>query len=441
MGFLALGINHKTAPVELREQVSFSPDQTPDALGSLLQLQEVSEAAILSTCNRTEIYCAGDQLQHPALFQWLAEWHDISVQEVSLHGYVHDHEATITHMMRVACGLDSMILGEPQILGQLKSAYAVAVDAGTTRTQLGRLFQACFSAAKRVRSETAIGENPVSVAFAAVSLAKQIFSDLCQNCALLIGAGETIELVARHLHEQGVKEIMVANRTLDRARRLAEQFDATPMMLGDIPDHLEKADIIISSTASQLPILGKGAVERAMKKRKHKPVFMVDIAVPRDIEPEVAKLPDVYLYSVDDLREVIEDNMKSRQQAAEKAEVLIGEHTEQLLRQLRSLAAVDVLKALREHAEQLRDRELERVTRQLHAGMAPEEALRMLARGLTNKLIHTPSVQLRHAGADGRTELITGARELYALEKTPAPTSDDSAERIQKASMTFEKTL
>ncbi|WP_461535817.1 glutamyl-tRNA reductase [Spongorhabdus nitratireducens] len=418
MGFLALGINHKTAPVELRERVSFTPDQTPKALNSLLQLEGVSEAAILSTCNRTEMYCAGDQLLHSHLFEWLANWHELPLDEVSLHGYVHGHEESIVHMMRVACGLDSMILGEPQILGQLKSAYAVAVDAGTTRTELGRLFQASFSAAKRVRSQTAIGENPVSVAFAAVSLAKQIFSDLSHNKALLIGAGETIELVARHLHEQGVRDIMVANRTLDRARRLAEQFDATPMLLADIPEHLAQADIIISSTASQLPILGKGAVERALKKRKHQPVFMVDIAVPRDIEPEVAELPDVYLYSVDDLREVIEDNMKSRQQAAEKAETLILEHTEQLLRQLRSLAAVDVLKALREQAELLRDHELARAMRQLNAGMPAEDALKMLARGLTNKLIHTPTVQLRHAGADGRTELISGARELYALTST-----------------------
>src|SRR5690554_7878829 len=267
-------------------------------------------------------------------------------------------------MMRVACGLDSLVLGEPQILGQIKDSYDVAREAGTIGPLLGRLFQATFSTAKTVRTDTAIGENPVSVAFAAVSLAKQIFADLGESQALLIGAGETITLVARHLHEQGVRRIVVANRTLERARLLSEELGAEAVVLSDIPDALGNSDIVISSTASQLPLLGKGAVERALKLRKHKPIFMVDIAVPRDIEPQVGELEDVYLYTVDDLHEVVEENLKSRQGAARAAEDLVSLGADEFMARLRELAAVDVLKAYRQQAERLRDEELAKAQRQ-----------------------------------------------------------------------------
>lgn len=282
---------------------------------------------------------------------------------------------------------------------------------------LGRLFQATFSTAKQVRTDTTIGENPVSVAFAAVSLAKQIFSDLNRSQALLIGAGETISLVARHLHDQGVKRIVVANRTLERASSLAEQFGAHAVLLSDIPQELAKSDIVISSTASQLPILGKGAVESALKQRKHKPIFMVDIAVPRDIEPEVGELDDVYLYTVDDLHEVIAENLKSRQGAAEAAEELVSVGAEDFMQRLRELAAVDVLKAYRQQAERLRDEELAKAQRMLSNGASAEDVLAQLARGLTNKLLHAPSVQMKKLSADGRIDALAVAQELFALDE------------------------
>ena len=417
MAFLALGINHKTASVAVRERVAFTPEQMVEALQQLCRLTPSSEAAILSTCNRSELYLQLDEMDVQAVLSWLAGYHGLPLSDLQACAYVHENEQAVRHMMRVACGLDSMILGEPQILGQLKSAYAVAREAGTVGPLLGRLFQATFSTAKSVRTDTAIGENPVSVAFAAVSLAKQIFADLHRSQALLIGAGETISLVARHLHDQGIKRIVVANRTLERASLLAEQFGAHAILLADIPDELINSDIVISSTASQLPILGKGAVERALKKRRHKPIFMVDIAVPRDIEPEVGELDDVYLYSVDDLHEVIEENLKSRQGAARAAEEMVAVGADEFMARLRELAAVDVLKAYRQQAETLRDDELQKAQRQLANGAPADEVLAQLARGLTNKLLHAPSVQLKKLSAEGRLDALALAQELFALDE------------------------
>ncbi len=417
MAFLALGINHKTASVAVRERVAFTPEQMVEALQQLCRLTPSSEAAILSTCNRSELYLQLDEMDVQAVLSWLAGYHGLPLSDLQACAYVHENEQAVRHMMRVACGLDSMILGEPQILGQLKSAYAVAREAGTVGPLLGRLFQATFSTAKSVRTDTAIGENPVSVAFAAVSLAKQIFADLHRSQALLIGAGETISLVARHLHDQGIKRIVVANRTLERASSLAEQFGAHAILLADIPDELINSDIVISSTASQLPILGKGAVERALKKRRHKPIFMVDIAVPRDIEPEVGELDDVYLYSVDDLHEVIEEPLKSRQGAARAAEAMVAVGADEFMARLRELAAVDVLKAYRQQAETLRDDELQKAQRQLANGAPADEVLAQLARGLTNKLLHAPSVQLKKLSAEGRLDALALAQELFALDE------------------------
>jgi glutamyl-tRNA reductase len=422
MTFIALGINHKTASVAVRERVAFSPEQLVEALQQLCRCTASREAAILSTCNRSELYLEQDVLTVDGVLVWLAEYHQLSLEELRACAYVLEDDAAVRHMMRVASGLDSMVLGEPQILGQMKSAYAVAREAGTVGPLLGRLFQATFSTAKTVRTDTAIGENPVSVAFAAVSLAKQIFSDLHRSQALLIGAGETISLVARHLHEQGVKRIVVANRTLERASSLAEQFGAHAVLLSDIPQELVHSDIVISSTASQLPILGKGAVESALKQRRHKPIFMVDIAVPRDIEAEVGELDDVYLYTVDDLHEVIAENLKSRQGAAQAAEELVAVGAETFMLRLRELAAVDVLRAYRQQGERLRDEELAKALRLLNNGSAAEEVLVQLARGLTNKLLHAPSVQLKKLSADGRVDALGVAQELFALDEG-APSS------------------
>lgn len=417
MAFLALGINHKTASVGVRERVAFTPELQVEALQQLCRLTGSREAAILSTCNRSELYLEQELLDSDEVLCWLADYHRLNVAELRECAYVHANEDAVQHMMRVASGLDSMVLGEPQILGQMKSAFAVAQEAGTIGPLLGRLFQATFSTAKCVRTDTAIGENPVSVAFAAVSLAKQIFSDLNRSQALLIGAGETITLVARHLHEQGIKRLVVANRTLERASLLAEQFGAHAVLLADIPQELVNSDIVISSTASQLPILGKGAVESALKQRRYKPMFMVDIAVPRDIEPEVGDLEDVYLYSVDDLHEVVSENLKSRQGAADAAEQLVVAGADDFMQRLRERAAVDVLRACRQQAEGLRDEELNRALRLLANGAPAEDVLAQFARGLTNKLMHAPSVQMKKFSAAGRLDALAVVQELFALDE------------------------
>ena len=416
MTLFAFGINHKTAPVEIREKVAFAPEKLQAALKELTHSADIHEAAIVSTCNRTELYCGVDSADAEAIIDWFRHYHNLDACDVDPYIYTHADTDAVQHILRVASGLDSLVLGEPQILGQIKDAYAIASEAGTIGRQLNRLFQHTFSVAKQVRTDTAIGASPVSVAFAAVSLAKQIFADLSEHTALLIGAGDTIELVARHLKEQGVKNIIVANRTVERAQSLAEQFDGKAIALADMPEHLVEADIIISSTASQLPILGKGAVERALKLRKHRPMFMVDIAVPRDIEPEVNSLNDVYLYTVDDLQEVIEEGLQSREEAAQQAEDIIEQQVEHFMGWLRSLDAVDTICAVREQAEEVRNEVLNNAQRQLAAGKDPEQVLNELARTLTNKLVHEPSVQINRAAYDGREDILDTARELFSLK-------------------------
>ncbi|HEY6131986.1 MAG TPA: glutamyl-tRNA reductase, partial [Halioglobus sp.] len=346
--------------------------------------------------------------------------------------YHHEGAQAFRHIVQVASGLDSMVLGEPQIFGQLKSAYAVAVEAGTVGGDFGRLFPRIFSLAKRVRTDTAIGENPVSVAYAAVDLASHIFSDLSRCNALLVGAGETIELVARHLIGAGVSQIVIANRTLGRARELAQKFGAEAVLLADIPAQLAGADIIITSTASQLPILGKGAVEQALKARKHRPFLMIDIAVPRDIEAQVGELPDVYLYSVDDLREIVDQNLRSRSSEARKADLIIDDGVRLYLDEVRSLAAVDTVKEYRTMAEQLRERELQRAQRALARGEDPRQILAHLSRAITNKLIHAPTAGLKQASVDGRQDLINNARKLLGLEgAAPRSRLDDDNEQAE----------
>ena len=417
MTLLAFGINHKTAPVDIREKVAFAPDKLGAALQDLLTLTAVNEAAIVSTCNRTELYCDLSEADSAEVLAWFRAYHSLSAEELEPYIYTHLDNQAVHHILRVASGLDSLVLGEPQILGQIKDAYHTANQAGAIGHLLNRLFQHTFSVAKEVRTDTAIGSSPVSVAFAAVSLAKQIFSDLSEHTALLIGAGDTIDLVARHLNEQGIKHLIVANRTVERAMTLANQFmHSEAIALAEMPARLAEADIIISSTASQLPILGKGAVESALKSRKHRPIFMVDIAVPRDIEPEVGALSDVYLYTVDDLHEVIEEGRQSREDAAEQAHEIIENQVEHYMGWLRSLEAVDTIRSYREQAEQLRDEAMQNARRQLAAGHDPEAVMSELARVLTQKLLHQPTVQMNRAAFEGRDELLETVRELFNLK-------------------------
>lgn len=424
MALFALGINHKTASVEVRERVAFAPETLPTVHQEVCKLPDVDEAVIVSTCNRSEIYYAidGDQLndeQHrDEVLRWLSDFHQIPYDELRQSAYLYEDLDAVSHLAKVASGLDSLVLGEPQILGQLKSAYAVAQESQTVGQALNRLFQHSFNVAKQVRTQTAIGENPVSVAYAAVSLSSHIFADLSTCTALLIGAGETIDLVARHLKEKNIKNLIVANRTLARAETLAQQFNAQAIMLGDIPEHLHKADIVISSTASQLPILGKGTVEAALKTRKHAPMFMVDIAVPRDIEAQVGELSDVYLYSVDDLKEVIDENLKNRQAAAAEAQDLVLNFTLKFGEQQRAMVAVDSIKALRQQINSLKESELEKAKRRLANGESPEQVLEQLANGLTNKFAHQPSTFLKKAGAEGRQEVIGLVNELFNLDNS-----------------------
>ncbi len=416
MTLLAFGINHKTAPVKIRERVAFSPEKLPEALRELTAHNAVAEAAILSTCNRTELYCGLDDADPEAVLSWFRAFHGLKPEEVDPYIYTHPDRLAVRHMLRVASGLDSLVLGEPQILGQMKDAYSTAHEAGTIGRKLNRLFQHTFLVAKQVRTDTAIGASPVSVAFAAVSLSRQIYSDLGEHTALLVGAGETIELVARHLHENGIRQIVVANRTVEKAHALAAEFGGYAIALNEIPAHLAEADIVISSTASQLPILGKGMVESAVKARKHRPVLMVDIAVPRDIEPEVGDLDDVYLYTVDDLQEIIDEGLRSRQEAAQQAEEIIDTQVAHFMGWMRSLQAVATIRSYRDRGEAMRNEVAEHALRQLRAGQNPEFVISELARQLTNKLIHEPCVQMKHAGYEGRLELLDAARELFNLK-------------------------
>jgi glutamyl-tRNA reductase len=431
MSLITLGLNHKSSPLELRERLAFTPQNLSEALCSLSKVPGVNEAAIVSTCNRTELYCDlaqdnSNQQSDQNLKEWFSHFHGLELNMLEGHLYTHDHMQTIRHAMEVASGLDSMVLGEPQIAGQMKQAYATATHEGTVGQMLSRLFQNAFSVAKQVRTDTAIGSSPVSVAFAAVSLAKQIFGELDQSTALLIGAGETIELAARHLQAQNIKLMIVANRSLERAQKLADEFDGEAISLQHIGDHLHRADIMISSTASPLPVLGKGTVERALKVRKHEPIFMVDLAVPRDVEPEVATLDDVYLYSVDDLQEVIDENLQSRQLAAEEAREIIEDKVEHYLEWQRSLAAVDVIAELRRRAHGYSEEVLAKAMRQLSSGQPAEQVLEFLAHTLTNKFLHLPSSCLRSADESERHILIQSARKLFIDAKTRDASSQGS---------------
>ncbi len=415
MVLLACGINHQTAPIILREKVAFTPEMMPAPLIDLVQQHKHSqEAAILSTCNRTELYCHHGDMDE--IRYWLAQWHKVPHDELSACMYVHEGQQAVEHIMRVAAGLDSQVLGEPQILGQLKAAYQTANEAGTVGRYLGRLFQYVFNVTKQVRSQTAIGESPVSLAFVTVNLAKRIFTDLASNSVLLIGAGETVDLVARYLYEAGVRQFYFANRRIERAQALAAKYSGKGIAISQIGDYIPRADIVVSATASSLPILGKGMVERALKQRRHNPLFLVDLAVPRDIEPEVAELDDVYLYCVDDLHEVISDSFNKRKAAAHEAEQLIVHHAAHFMRNLRSLDAGTMIKSYRDNVEKMRDEILANAQQLLDSGQAPRAVLEKVAHSLANKLMHGPTVKLREASYQGELEMLECAQRLLDID-------------------------
>jgi len=434
MSLLLVGINHKTADISLREKVAFPPEIISDALRQIRTLPGIREVVLLSTCNRTELYINGvhstfsdddqskqckDSLVNQRVNQvvgWLADFHKFQSSDLRNSIYSLSGVEVVKHLMKVSCGLDSLVLGEPQILGQIKSAFALAKDLNLVDSSLNRVFNAAFSIAKEVRTDTAIGENPVSVAYAATLLAERIFSDLESLSILLIGAGRTIELVATHFKEKRVSSITVANRTLDNALEIAHKFKGKGVLLSDIPEQLEAVDIVVSSTNSQLPLLGKGSVERALQRRKHRPMLLIDLAVPRDIEAQVGDIADAYLYSIDDISGAIEDNVKSRSEAAIQAETIIDRGAREYVKQLRSLNAVSTLKAFRDKTDQIRSKEVERAMKSLNNGDSAEKVLESLARAITNKFTHAPSVQLRHASSEGRTELIDLMNELFELE-------------------------
>ncbi len=425
MALIALGINHDTASVDVREKVAFAPEQMLDALHSFCDTLQLDEVIILSTCNRTEIFTEGRVEQVDAILHWLASFHSLQVSAFRSNHYCYMGDAALHHMMKVASGLDSMILGEPQILGQMKSAYAVAQEAGTISGVLNYAMQHTFNYAKKVRTQTAIGENPVSVAYAAVHLSQRIFSDLASTSVLLVGAGDTINLVARHLLEKKVKKIIVANRTLTHAQELAQEYGAEAILLSDIPARLAEVDMVFSSTASQLPILGKGAVEQAIRKRKRRPMFMMDIAVPRDIEPEVSELKDVYLYTVDDLRDIIDENKKARLSEVVKADMILAEGVEAFNAVQRINDVVPIIRAYREMAENVRDDELNKALKQLAVGVNPEKVLENLARGLTNKLIHAPVVGLKQASEAGDKKIIADFAQWLNLPNSSEIETDE----------------
>ena len=403
---VVVGVNHDSASVELREQIAFAPEKVHESLGALIRDTDVTETVILSTCNRTELYGV---LSEPSrgmevsdqLSRWLANYHRLDINQLLPSIYRNHGVAAASHLVRVAAGLNSMVLGEPQIFGQMKSAFAVAQEAGAVGFHLNLIFPEAFRIAKKVRTDTAIGENPVSVAYAAVDLARQIFRDMESSTALLLGAGETIELVARHLRDAGLGKLVIANRTLERAELLAAQFDAEAILLADVTDRLPDADIVISSTGSQLPILGKGAVEGAIKARRWRPMLMIDLAVPRDIEPQVAEISDIYLYTVDDMREVIEENLRLRASEASKADEIVAAGIEALKEGLLTRESADVVKTYRDSALAMQQAELDKALRMLEKGADPEEVLARLARDLTNKLIHAPTAGLRQLAKEG----------------------------------------
>lgn len=411
MTLFALGLSHTTAPLPVRERVVFHVEKLFDALGELTRRQRVAEAAILSTCNRTELYLSAGEPQ--AVAEWLAQYHSLQPDELRPYLYTLPGDQAVRHTFRVASGLDSMVIGEPQILGQMKDAVRTAQAAGTLGTVLHKLFQRTFAVAKEVRSTTEVGANSVSMAAAAVKLAARIFPSLREQKVLFIGAGEMIELCATHFAAQAPARITVANRTMERAQALAHRFAGDAVELRALAERLQDYDIVVSCTASSLPILGKGLVERALRARRHRPIFMVDLAVPRDIEAEVAELDDVFLYTVDDLQGIVQGNLDARRSALEQAEAIIETQVGQFMHWMAARGSVPLIRQLREQGEAARRQELERALRLLQRGGDPKAVLEALSQGLTNKLLHAPTQALNEVAGDERPALAALIERLY----------------------------
>ncbi|MBM5812228.1 MAG: glutamyl-tRNA reductase [Gammaproteobacteria bacterium] len=414
MSLLVLGLNHRTAPIEVRERIVFAAGALPAALAELAQVPGVRECMIVSTCNRTELYCVAADAG--GLPQWLLA-HAGSAPVPAHCLYELRGPEAVAHLFGVAAGLDSLILGEPQILGQLKDAYRAAQQAGQAGPLLNQLLQTTFSVAKRVRSETAIGASAVSVASAGVQLARRIFTGFRQHTALLVGAGEMIDLVARHLHAQGLGHLIIANRSRNRAERIASRYQASAIALDALPAHLDQADIVVSSTASPEPVISVAAVRAALAARRHRPMFMLDLAVPRDIEPRVAELDDVYLFTLDDLRGVVDENVRARQQEAAVARKLIAEEVERFFAGRKVRDAAPLIRSLRGQSETVRLQTLEQARRLLASGQDPAAVLEFLAATLTNRLLHAPSVALREAATQGDEALAEAAARLFQLPR------------------------
>lgn len=415
MQLFAFGINHHTAPLGVREQVTFPENSMEHALHDLVGNNPIKEAAIVSTCNRTEVYC---NTENPDVaMKWLADFHCLQARDLEPYLYKLPREQAVKHAFRVASGLDSMVLGEPQILGQLKTAVKSAEHAGTMGLMLHKLFQRTFFVAKEVRTSTEIGTSSVSMAAAAARLAERIFGDIAEQRVLFIGAGEMIELCASHFAARQPKQITVANRTVARAEALSSRFNARAISLSDLPEQLALHDIVVTCTASPLPILGKGMVERAIKARKHRPIFIVDLAVPRDVESEVAELDDVFLYYVDDLSEIVKEGLDSRQSAVEHAETIIESNVMDFMRWVASRELVPTIRALRDQGERFRRHEMARASKQLANGEDPQKVLEALSKGLANKFLHIPSSTLNQAHADEREDLVELINQLYQLHR------------------------
>lgn len=415
MAFITLGLSHHSAPVEARERLAFTDAELPAALARLRALAGVQEAAILSTCNRTEILAVAEPDLAPQLIEWWRRELNAPNGLIEQFVYTHRDQNAVLHSLRVASGLDSMVVGEPQILGQMKDSFAVATQTESLGPVLSRLFQHAFAVAKLVRSRTQVGAHPVSVAYAAVQMAKQIFSDLGQQTALLIGAGETIQLIARHLRGHGIGRIVVANRSLERAEKLAREVQGYAIALSDLNAYLGDADLVISSTAARAHVVGHAAMKLALSRRRRKPVFMIDLAVPRDLDPKIADLEDIYLYTLDDLRNVISANLAARAEAAKQAEVLVEDYAQQFTRWLESRDAGQLIRVLREQARGHRDEVLEKARRKLASGATPEEVMSFVADTLSNKLLHAPSHRLRSADSVEQALLVNAARKLFDL--------------------------
>ncbi len=412
MALFTLGINHRTAPLSVREQVAFHAEELRRALGELVGGAHTQEVAILSTCNRTELYCHAESPE--SIGQWLAHYRRLAHADIAPYVYVHPEREAVRHAFRVASGLDSMVLGEPQILGQMKEAVRIAREEGTLGATLNKLFQSSFAVAKDVRSTTAIGANIVSMAAAAVRLAGRIFERIEDQRVLFIGAGEMIELCATHFAANHPRQIVVANRTVDRGRALADRFGATAIRLEDVAERLPEFDIVITCTASQLPILGLGLVERAVKARRHRPMFMVDLAVPRDVEVEVGKLDDVFLYTVDDLAQIVEEGMEARQSAVVSAEAIVDARVEAFVQWLHARDSVPLIRALRDGGERVRRHEMEHALKLLARGDDPALVLEQLSQRLTNKFLHAPT-QALHQAEGNRSEVQALVSRLFHL--------------------------